>query len=61
MGCTFSGSSTSSDENAEESPDLRAPEHMEPSSLDPVVRVPGEYPMAGSVPARTAIQIVRSA
>jgi hypothetical protein len=60
MGCTFSGSSTSSDANAEESPDLRAPEHMGPSSLDPVIRVPGEYPMAGRISARTAIQIERS-
>jgi hypothetical protein len=56
MGCTFSGSSTSSDANAEENPDLGAPELMDPSSLDPIIRVPGEFPMAGKVSAIPVIQ-----
>jgi hypothetical protein len=54
MGCTFSGRSSSGDASAEDRPDLTAPELMEPSSVDPVIRVPGEYPMAGRSSARTA-------
>lgn len=56
MGCTFGTSSTSSDANDEGSPDFRAPERTELNSLDPVVRVPGEYPMAGRASARTPIR-----